>query len=209
MSVGTTCRVYLIRHGETDWNDQGILQGASSIPLNKTGREQATLLKEKLADVSYSAIISSDLMRAFETAVIVREGKEIPIIRCAELQETKLGRWEGRKVSDLKEYWKSQGINPDKFNKEEYLNFKWCDVESYREVYTRTTLRIVAEATARLGSTILMFTHGGVIDAILHNINFKEGHRWKIQNCGYLTLCVNCEGEITIIGSEDIELVKV
>jgi broad specificity phosphatase PhoE len=68
----TSQRIYLVRHGETDWNARGLIQGGGfDIELNDTGRQQAALVGEVLADLPITAVVSSHLMRASETADIV------------------------------------------------------------------------------------------------------------------------------------------
>ena len=63
--------LYLARHGETDWNAAGRWQGQSDVPLNDLGRDQARRLGEALRDKGVTAIVSSDLSRARETATMV------------------------------------------------------------------------------------------------------------------------------------------
>ena len=72
----TTLRPFLyLRHGETAWNKEGRMQGATDIPLNETGRSQAHLAAETLAGVHIDRIISSPMARAAETADVVSASK--------------------------------------------------------------------------------------------------------------------------------------
>lgn len=70
----------LVRHGITDWNAQGKIQGRTDIPLNDTGRKQAALLAERLKkeDIAFEAVISSGLRRADETGAILANALNIP-----------------------------------------------------------------------------------------------------------------------------------
>jgi len=85
----------LVRHGETDWNADGRLQGQTDRPLSDFGRRQARQLAEELADEELEAIYSSDLARARETAEIVGERLGLAVALDPELREKDWGTWEG------------------------------------------------------------------------------------------------------------------
>jgi broad specificity phosphatase PhoE len=85
----------LVRHGETDWNADGRLQGQTDRPLSDFGRRQAQRLAEELADDELEAIYSSDLSRARETAEIVGERLGLPVVLDPDLREKDWGTWEG------------------------------------------------------------------------------------------------------------------
>jgi broad specificity phosphatase PhoE len=85
----------LVRHGETDWNADGRLQGQTDRPLSDFGRRQARQLAEELADEELEAIYSSDLVRARETAEIVGERMGLPVVLDPDLREKDWGTWEG------------------------------------------------------------------------------------------------------------------
>jgi len=87
--------LFLFRHGETDWNREGRLQGRTNPPLNATGLAQAEALTEKLRPHGLEAIVSSDLLRAWTTGQIVAERLGIPIHADAGLRETDVGDAEG------------------------------------------------------------------------------------------------------------------
>ena len=72
--------VYMIRHGETDWNKAHRLQGWSDIPLNERGRAQAACAAKMMASVPLDVIYTSPLKRAVETADIIRGERDIPVI---------------------------------------------------------------------------------------------------------------------------------
>jgi broad specificity phosphatase PhoE len=85
----------LVRHGETDWNADGRLQGQTDRPLSDFGRRQAKLLAEVLQGEELQAIYSSDLARARETAEIVAERLRLPVVLDPDLREKDWGTWEG------------------------------------------------------------------------------------------------------------------
>ena len=85
----------LVRHGETDWNAEGRLQGHTDRPLNDYGRRQARTLAEQLAAEQVDAIYASDLARARETAEIVAERLGLPVAVDPDLREKDWGTWEG------------------------------------------------------------------------------------------------------------------
>jgi probable phosphoglycerate mutase len=85
----------LVRHGETDWNAAGRLQGHTDRPLSDYGREQARRLADELAGEEIDAIYASDLARARETAEIVGERLRLPVGLDRDLREKDWGTWEG------------------------------------------------------------------------------------------------------------------
>lgn len=95
--------LWLVRHGQTDWNLTGRWQGqASDAPgLNETGRKQASVASEKMKGVEISAIYSSDLLRAKQTAEAIAVSLELPVILEPRLREINLGAWEGMFSEDI------------------------------------------------------------------------------------------------------------
>ncbi len=91
-------KLYLVRHGQTDYNLKNLLQGSTDNPLNETGRQQARQLARMLEDVPFEIIYSSPLKRAKETAEIIREVNvyKPPILLDERLKEIDMGEWEGR-----------------------------------------------------------------------------------------------------------------
>ena len=96
MSSTSVKRLILVRHGETDWNVQHRLQGASDIPLNDNGRAQARAAAPELARIApVTRIVSSDLSRAFETATIIADAMGAQVVTDARWRERSYGVWEG------------------------------------------------------------------------------------------------------------------
>lgn len=94
-------RLVLIRHGETDWNLQGRWQGQSDTPLNDRGRAQAQAMAEGQRGLPLSAIYSSDLRRAVETAEALALVSGAPLHQDRRLREISLGKWEGMLFDDI------------------------------------------------------------------------------------------------------------
>src|SRR5215472_9433737 len=89
------CLLFLFRHGETDWNRTGRLQGHTDTPLNATGLAQAEALGEKLRTHRLDAVVSSDLARAWTTGQIVAGALGVPLIAEPGLREADIGAAEG------------------------------------------------------------------------------------------------------------------
>ncbi|MBO0735541.1 MAG: histidine phosphatase family protein [Alphaproteobacteria bacterium] len=109
--------LFLFRHGETDWNREGRLQGHSDTPLNATGLAQARALAEQLLAHRLDVVVSSDLARARTTAEMVAETSRVPLFTERGLRETDVGAAEGllwmeaktRFGEGLTERWYSDG----------------------------------------------------------------------------------------------------
>lgn len=87
--------LFLFRHGETDWNREGRLQGHTDVPLNATGLTQAAALMERLRPHRLDAVVSSDLSRAWTTGRIVADALGVPLVTEPGLRETDVGAAEG------------------------------------------------------------------------------------------------------------------
>ncbi len=96
-------RLFLVRHGQSVWNDEKRIQGQQDIPLGDEGRKQAIALGGRLKGKQFQACFSSPLKRATETAELILKasGNSIPIITLPELMERNFGDWEGKSIDDL------------------------------------------------------------------------------------------------------------
>lgn len=94
-------KLYIIRHGQTDWNVQGRIQGRQDIPLNAAGRSQAQMLAKGMEKRPVTAIYSSPQLRAMETAKALAGNQGVEVIPLPELVEIGYGDWEGRTASDI------------------------------------------------------------------------------------------------------------
>ena len=90
--------LYIMRHGKTEWNELHKLQGRTDIPLNEEGRQMAKIAGEKYKDINFDVCYCSPLVRAKETAKLVLEGRNIPIIYDDRLKEMSFGIYEGMEI---------------------------------------------------------------------------------------------------------------
>lgn len=146
--------IYVVRHGQTDWNREGRIQGGTDNPLNSTGREQAATLGRTLADVRVDAVYTSSHQRARQTAAVF-EGRA-PIVAMDELRERFFGKFEGANDKDA-------GIVAD-WNKR---RFTWGDdMEGGESLESQARRAEVALKQIRDkhkdGGTIVIVGHGGI-----------------------------------------------
>jgi probable phosphoglycerate mutase len=121
--AGSPLRIYLARHGQTDWNLEDRTQGQTNILLNATGRRQASELKLKIAGIPLDAVYSSTLSRSRETAEIVHGST--PLISLPGLSERNFGKFQGRLVNDPqtgKEFERRRWLPEDSLDGGESLN---------------------------------------------------------------------------------------
>jgi broad specificity phosphatase PhoE len=135
-------RLLLVRHGETDWNADGRLQGQTDRPLSDFGRRQARQLADELADEQLEAIYASDLARARETAEIVGELLALPVALDPDLREKDWGTWEGLTA-----------VERDR------IEFVGESTEAHQKRIL-CALQRISERHAGAG-TVLVVTHGG------------------------------------------------
>ncbi len=161
--------LYLVRHGETEWNRQHRIQGSTDIPLNDTGRAQAERTGQLLARRKWDAIYSSPLSRAFETATIVGNA---------------VGLTKPEAVSDLAEryYGEAEGLTPQELDTRYPGTTAVPGRESRDEVAQRVMPALLRIATAEPERHIIITTHGGVIRTVLLALNARVDSGIPITN---------------------------
>ncbi|WP_232699849.1 histidine phosphatase family protein [Brevibacillus daliensis] len=174
--------LYLIRHGETDWNINQRIQGHTNTDLNEAGKEQAAKLAEALSTESFAHIYSSDLKRAFETASMLGKRLDIPVTPLSTLRERCYGELEGKYYVDVQD-------RLEKLLSHESI----CGVESRDAMQERAVITIKHLLKQHMGQTIAIVSHGGFINAFLHGIT--EGlhgtGKSKIGNTGISIISLN------------------
>jgi probable phosphoglycerate mutase len=153
-------RVCIVRHGETDWNAERRIQGQIDIPLNAVGRQQADAAAHGLADESFSAIYSSDLQRASDTAAAAAGLLDLPVQFEPGLRERHYGEFQGLTQDEIKA----------RADYERYINrdtsFSFGNGESLAVFAERIKTTMNRLAQRHIGQSILLFAHGGVLDVI-------------------------------------------
>lgn len=141
-------KLYLIRHGQTDWNIQGKIQGSHDIPLNETGREQARQVAKGMESKLITRIFSSTLKRARETAEEIAKIQNVDICYKKELIEVEFGKWEGLTWEEIKkafpnEYqrWSSNPVEVAPTGGETQDQVIWRTMEVVEEILKVTNGR--------------------------------------------------------------------
>lgn len=147
-------RLILARHGETDWNAQHLLQGASDIPLNDNGRAQARAAAPELARIApVRRIVSSDLSRAAETAHIFADAMGAEVVIDARWRERSYGVWEGL-AEDVRE-----ADHPEEYQR--WVGGLEPNVEGYEMNHTVRDRALAAiEELVAAGGTHVVVSHG-------------------------------------------------
>ena len=189
--------LYLVRHGETDWNLSRRIQGSTDIPLNDTGREQARATGRLLARRRWDRIVSSPLGRALETARLI--GAEVGIDEVEtlpEIVERSYGEAEGLNAQQLAERFPSDHSGLDA-----------RDVpgrEDREAVAARAISALIAYAEAHPGENVIVTTHGGLIRAVLNAVAAGAGshHGRQITNGSIHSFRVD-DGGLSLVAFDD------
>ncbi len=170
--------IYLVRHGQTDWNVRHIVQGQNDVPLNAEGRKQASKLALYVKALDISKCYSSDLQRSMETADILFKNKSVTIIADARWRERSCGKWEGLPLADY-----AQASAAEK-----------SDVESVPMILERVHAAMDQLAAEHPDEKIVVVTHGGVMQHLLQDIVKPKKMRIEIRNGCLVQLIKSSEG---------------
>ena len=157
-------RLYLVRHGETEWNAQGRLTGHTDIGLSEQGRQQARAIAQRLAEVTFDAAYSSDLSRTTETArIILAQQPEVTLTATPQLRERHYGVFEGLTVAER------EASYPDMFTASvtNDLDFAPTGGETMVQVGARMAAFVAELRERHLEETVLIAGHGGALRATL------------------------------------------
>jgi alpha-ribazole phosphatase/probable phosphoglycerate mutase len=160
-------RLLFIRHGETEWNATLRYQGKANIPLNERGRAQARAAADRLARYGATALYTSDLARAAETADLIGQHLGLQPIPMPELREIDVGHWEGYTPEELyrrfPEHMREYDRDPARTVR--------LGGESYAQLQQRALIALKQIQQAhRPNDTILAVSHGGTIRSLLCDV---------------------------------------
>lgn len=178
-------QVWIIRHGETDWNVAGRWQGHADPVLNARGQKQAAQLARYLADsaVQLDAIYSSDLQRAAQTAAAIRERLAVPLHYDPRLREFNLGVFQGLTGAEIQERFPEEYVmwrSPD-------MAYTIPNGES-RLMLRDRVLAAWTDITANQAQRrLVIVTHGGTIRHLLEQL-FPDLPDFKLHNTSLTTL---------------------
>ena len=173
----------IARHGETEWNAEGRIQGHTDIGLSEKGAEQARSLGQRLADRQIDVAYSSDLKRTSETAKLALGGRDITLNETPRLREYNKGIFEGMTLSEIQEKFPAE--YPKYLEKD--LSYAPEGGETTRDVSTRMA-SIFSEIKANhLDETVLVVSHGGVLRAAMVSLlgmPLEGNWSFVFGNCG-------------------------
>lgn len=158
----TVLHLYVIRHGETEWNREKRSQGRLDSALTDKGKKDARSLGERLKDIEFRQIISSPSSRTLETARLVKRERPIPLLTDERLMEIDLGPWQGKTEAEIKDLYP------------EAYDAYWNEPEAYTgeggETFLQVQERILKflddlEKKVKEGN-VLIVTHGVVIKTL-------------------------------------------
>ena len=194
--------LYIIRHGETEWNRMRRVQGHTDIPLNERGRHLAAETAEKMREIKLDLCFTSPLKRARETARIILGSREIPLYDEERIREIGFGAYEGVSSGDDSDP-KSRAVQL--FFTEPASYVPPADAETIPELYSRTGefLTELCRRNDLQDKNILVSTHGAAMTALLNRIKgeLSVEHFWKYKvppNCA-VTMAAVGDGKARII----------
>ncbi|NLY53497.1 MAG: histidine phosphatase family protein [Firmicutes bacterium] len=182
-------RVLLVRHGQTQHNKDGIMQGLLDVPLNDLGRKQARAVARYIEQkYSLDAVYSSQLQRAYATGQAIATAQGCPLYTHTALQELDVGEWSGLTYAASQaahpEIWKQLEADP--------YNTQRPGGESFAQLYDRATTWFRDTIEPQAGKTLCIVTHGATMRALLAYALAVDpaafGIRMSVHNTGISTL---------------------
>ena len=163
-------QICVVRHGETDWNAAGVLQGWIDVPINGTGRAQARALAGDFASCGFARVYCSPLARAQETAAIIAAELALALPQVHEgLKERNFGSVQGVPKAEIAE--KRPEVHRHIVERNPAGHF--ADGETMLDFHARVLAAVAEIGAAHAGQCVLIVTHGWVMDVVTRHV---EGH---------------------------------
>jgi probable phosphoglycerate mutase len=178
-----TTRLCIVRHGETAWNAEHRVQGQLDVPLNAIGQAQAQAAAKILSQEKFDAIYSSDLTRARQTADPVASFHAMEILLDKDLRERHYGIFERLTYAEVKVRYPEDYARFDARDPE----YAFRTGESLKDFSARSIAVISRLAQAHPDQSIVVFTHGGVLDMLYRHITgfpLSAERKFGIPNAG-------------------------
>ena len=198
-------KIYLVRHGETDWNQAGRLQGQTDIDLDAQGFAQAAEAAERLKEVPFEIAFCSPLIRARHTAETIVGERKITLTTDERLRELNFGPWDGTDVRKIREGANSPFTDPGSYLPPE-------GAESFAQLYARSGEFVKQVLLPLEGTyeTVLVVAHGALNRSILNavlDIPVSDFWHFHMGNCA--TAILECrEGKLSLLEYQDSESVN-
>ena len=175
-------RLYMVRHGESEWNVQGRIQGHADVDLTDRGRQQARVLARRLSGVAFDAAYSSDLNRSRETAQIILGDSSTPLQATDRIREYHKGVFQGLTVHEyMRRYpdlYQASLVND--------LDFAPTGGETIRQTSSRMAAFVSDLKRQHQDETVLVVGHGGSLrSAVVAIMDLPLEANWKfvMGNC--------------------------
>lgn len=155
--------IFMVRHGQTQWNKEHRLQGHKNSPLTELGKQQAIQAKQSLAQYEIHKAYVSPLQRAQDTLALIIDDRSIEVVLADNLKEMNLGVWEGKTKSD------TQQSDPQQYRHfwEEQDKFALSGAETYQQLQARVVEELDAIFLNEQGKNILVVSHWIAIKAAM------------------------------------------
>ena len=186
-------RLCLVRHGETEWNAEGRVQGQTDIPLSALGLAQARAAAEVLCRHDFSTIYSSDLMRVRQTAEPSAHKLALSLQLDPALRERHYGIFERLLYTEVRSRYPE---HYERFHRKD-PDYDFESGESLRTFYERALGVVKSIAARHAGEQVLVFTHGGVLEMVYRyarEVGLSSPRDFGIPNCGVNWVEVSARG---------------
>jgi alpha-ribazole phosphatase len=171
-------RLFLVRHGDTDFNTSHRFMGHSDIDLSAAGRQQIQCLRDYLKDEKIDGVYASDLARTVTTAAIIIEGRGIGVIPCPELREMNYGLCEGMTFSEINDKYPDVADQCINFT----LSLEFPEGDTFKDFTDRTVSFLKRLKIHKPSDTLLVVSHNGPLKALVcHFLGIDMEHWWQIR----------------------------